>query len=234
MKYPQCFVAGLRAASSRVADASNCHRNGERALFSRDRCVHRASVLCTGLAHFALIAALMLGGCAFRSYVKPSTIEASDVPLVTPERTITVQLFGGMARDRSAVDPNGLFIQNYQRNPILFSAHDRTYPIGRCNWLKRDARGRWIAEFEIFEKPEGWNALWMGDYYLHLWRRGVGGVSIGIIELAKRDATAEDRQTYGALCETVVTLSELVEVSAVMLPGFPCAVQIDDAEGPPL
>lgn len=70
-------------------------------------------------------------------------ITASDLEFKDGERAIISHITTDTVdRDGEIVDPDGAFLKDYEKNPVVLFGHDhRNLPIGRNMWIKRDEKG---------------------------------------------------------------------------------------------
>jgi HK97 family phage prohead protease len=143
---------------------------------------------------------------------------AADFDLVELDlktRTIVgVITTSAVDRYREIVDPGGISLDNYRKNPVVLLNHGWGYslPIGRNLWIKPQKKGL-IASTEFDESPIALDVLRMYDQgYMKGW-------SIGFIGVKWEDADASKLGFWRKWTET-----ELVEYSAVTIPANPEAI----------
>lgn len=151
--------------------------------------------------------------------------EATVDDVVLSERSIVAKIgTGDVDRYRTVIDPAGIDLVQYRRNPIVLWEHGHDpvrgmLPVGRNLWLKqgRSGSGQLIAKTQ-FGKDEYSRTLF--EFY----RDGLlRGWSVRVLPHEGRcgPPTREERKARPELeaCECVYRSSELAEYSAVAIPG---------------
>lgn len=121
------------------------------------------------------------------------------------ERTIvSIITTNSVDRYNEIVQPDGIQLTNYQKNPVVLLNHNQnTLPIGKNIWIKKDANGL-IAQTQ-FAKTS------LGEDVMNLYKDGfMNAFSIGFIPL-RYEFDSQDR--------IVFTQSELLEYSCVSVPA---------------
>lgn len=151
--------------------------------------------------------------------------EAIVDDVVASERSIVAKIgTGDLDRYRTVIDPAGIDLVQYRRNPIVLWEHGHDpvrgmLPIGRNLWLKqgRSGSGQLIAKTQ-FGKDDYSRTLF--EFY----RDGLlRGWSVRVLPHEGKcgPPTREERKARPELdaCECVYRSSELAEYSAVAIPG---------------
>lgn len=137
------------------------------------------------------------------------------------ENTVTVYVSTpAVDRDKEVILPTAWDLKNYQAHPVLLSSHkyDKlTNQIGKAVAMGTDEKGLWMT-FEYFTGKGNFEADW--GYFLA--KQGIASYSVGFIPNKARDGKNGVRKVY----EDV----ELLEVSQVLVPANPEAVQGNDYE----
>ncbi len=123
-------------------------------------------------------------------------------------------------RDKEVILPTAWNLKNYQAHPVLLSSHkyDKlTNQIGKAVAMGTDEKGLWMT-FEYFTGKGNFEADW--GYFLA--KQGIASYSVGFIPNKAKDGKNGVRKVY----EDV----ELLEVSQVLVPANPEAVQGNDYE----
>ncbi len=118
-------------------------------------------------------------------------------------------------RDGEIVDPAGLDLTNFLKNPVLLYAHDyRSDPIGKVISITRDgSRILFTPEFAIGISERA-------KQYFELCKQGfLNAFSIGFIP-----KEWSDRQNPDGSSNRIFTKSELLEISLVPVPANPNAL----------
>jgi len=136
------------------------------------------------------------------------------------EHTITAYI-STSARDRhnESLDPAGVDLSHYKKNPIVLWAHDYTLPpIGKSLWVKRDGEG--ILAKVKFASTE------FAQEIFQLYKEGfMKAFSVGFIpkEMEEGDGKKTPRITYKKW--------EMLEYSAVPVPANPEALTLAIQKG---
>lgn len=128
-------------------------------------------------------------------------------------------------RDGEVVLINGMDMGPFTANPVVLFDHGMDtgrgkLPIGKALTVTK-AEGALHGEIQTAARPENHpeGEEWMPDTIHALIKQGcLNTVSIGFIVKDARRATPEDMEKYGKNCETVITQSELCELSVVAIP----------------
>lgn len=128
-------------------------------------------------------------------------------------------------RDGEVVLLEGMDMGPFTANPVVLFDHGHDnergkLPIGKVlSFEKTD--GILHGEIQTASRPENHpeGEEWMPDTIHALIKQGcLNTVSIGFIVKDARRATADDMEKYGKSCQTVITKSELCELSVVAIP----------------
>jgi hypothetical protein len=138
-------------------------------------------------------------------------------------------------RDGDVVEPTGGDFSNFERNRVVMFGHDyHRFPIGKCQWLKRDDKG--ILAKTVFAPSQ------MGDEMHRACTEDIGGTgpllqawSIGFIPIEWDDIVpdptkADDPNTLQRRGRRF-TKWELLEYSAVPIPSCPEALTLAQSKG---
>lgn len=131
---------------------------------------------------------------------------------------------GDLARDGMVVDPAGVDVANYLRNPVVLWEHGYDFarggvPVGRAVSVSRVENG-WAAEVE-------WEEDEFAQRIAGMVQRGtLSAVSFGWRTLAREWQTLDNGQEV-----MVVTRSEMMEFSVVSVPADAGALVTERAEG---
>lgn len=139
------------------------------------------------------------------------------------ERSVVAKISTGeIDRYRTVIKSNGVDFTNYRKNPVVLFEHGKspirsTLPIGRNAWIKQDGvgNGRILAK-TIFAKDEFSDLLF--SFYKDETMRGWS------ISILPEDAGPPSRDEIRSRpemkdCELVYRTSEILEYSAVGIPG---------------
>jgi len=125
-------------------------------------------------------------------------------------------------RDREVLIPQGMHSADYEKNPMIFWAHEYFRPpLGKATALNR-YDDHWMARGEMAERPENHPeaAEWFPDTVLSLMDQGViRGVSGGFDTITSHKPTPSDRAKYGDRVEKVVGKWNLLESSIAPMPA---------------
>jgi hypothetical protein len=157
---------------------------------------------------------------------------STDVSVEEGERAVTAKISTiAVDRDGEVLIPRGMNCVDYQKNPIVFLAHNYwDLPVGKCVAITRDEKS--ITAKTVFAKrPDDYPASesWMPDVLLDLFKQGVlKGFSVGfsVPEGGSRPATDKDIETYGPSCRRVYTRWNMLEYSVAPLPANQEAVAL--------
>ena len=136
------------------------------------------------------------------------------------ERTLTAYISTG-ARDRmdEVLDPAGVDLKQFNKNPVVLFAHDYSSPpIGKALWTKKDKDG-------ILSKVQFANTAFANEIF-ELYQGGfMKAFSVGFIPKDYTDGDGEKspRRTYNKW--------ELLEYSAVPVPANPEALMLAVSKG---
>ena len=150
--------------------------------------------------------------------------EAVVDDVATDQRTVTAIINTGCVdRYRTVIDPAGIDLEAYRKNPIVLWEHGKDpvrgrMPIGRNLWLKRQG-GKLVARTQ-FARDDYSTALF------EMYRDGLlRGWSVFAVPDARKMSppTREEKRERPELadCEMVFRACELCEYSAVAVPGNP-------------
>lgn len=131
---------------------------------------------------------------------------------------------GGMDRQRESLDPDGVDMRNYKKNPVVLWAHDYSQlPIGKALWTKREGNG--IVSKIKFASHE------LAQEVFQLYKDGImKAFSVGFIPKEYEDASDKDWHDPKKPRRTYKTW-ELLEFSAVPVPANPEALALAFSKG---
>jgi HK97 family phage prohead protease len=136
------------------------------------------------------------------------------------EMTLTAYVSTG-ARDRmnESLDPAGVDLTNYRKNPVVLWAHDYSLPpIGKAEWVKRDKSG-------VLSKVKFASTAFAQEIF-QLYKEGfLKAFSVGFVPTKTEDGDGqkEPRRTYRKW--------EMLEFSAVPVPANPEALSLAMQKG---
>ena len=131
-------------------------------------------------------------------------------------------------RSREVLDPEGVDLTNYKKNPVVLWAHDYSkLPIGKALWVKRD--GKTILSKMKFASTD------FAQEVFQLYKEGIlKAFSVGFIpkqtEYAKYDPD-EDQEKSKKKPRATYKKWELLEYSAVPVPANPDAIALAVQKG---
>ena len=151
---------------------------------------------------------------------KPESLKEVDGEPYTFEAVISTEV---KDRHGEVVKASGINIENYMKHPVLLSSHrydDLRKQIGMVKELRRQGN-RWVAKYQYFVGEGNEEA----DWAYKLAKKGIAAFSIGFIPMEDEPGDEEVRRIY--------TKSELIEISQVLVPANPEALQkrIEEGEG---
>lgn len=148
----------------------------------------------------------------FNSEIKG--IDEKEMTLTAYVSTDTVDRMGDI------LDPAGVDLGNYKKNPVVLWAHDYTkLPIGKAQWIKRDGNG--ILSKVKFASHE------FAQEVFQLYKEGfLKAFSVGFIP-----KEWEDKENKKGAMNRVYTKWEMLEYSAVPVPANPDAVALALSKG---
>jgi len=134
-------------------------------------------------------------------------------------------------RDGEKLMPEGVLLDNYQKNPIVPFAHDyRTIPPAKNMWIKRDEKG--LVAKTVFAKNQ------RADEYYQAYTEDVGGTgpllnafSVGFIPLEWKDTDEKAMEKDSDLPKRIYNKWELLEYSLVPIPSCTEALTIAIEKG---
>lgn len=128
-------------------------------------------------------------------------------------------------RDNEIVDPAGIELEEYRRNPIVLWGHDEDRPCGKCLWIKPDTSGHGLVAKTYYPvRPAQYQGDWLPDFVFSMVQADVlRGRSIGFLPLEWRDPNDVELAEVPQL-KNVITRSLLVEYSIVSIPSNPHAL----------
>ena len=127
-------------------------------------------------------------------------------------------------RDNEIVDPNGAILKDYQSNPVVLFGHDHSgMPIGKCQWIKSDAKG--LIAKTIYANTAQANELFEYRKAGFPMAQSIGFIPIQTERYEQGSAEANQgiRRKY--------TKWILLEYSDVPVPSNPEALQIAVSKG---
>ena len=136
------------------------------------------------------------------------------------EMTLTAAIStNGIDRMREVLDPKGVDLSNYKKNPVVLWAHDYSLPpIGKALWVKKDGNG-------IVSKVKFANTPFAKEIF-DLYKEGfMSAFSVGFIPKSTDECRDEDRNDPKKPRRTF-TKWELLEYSAVPVPANPEALAL--------
>jgi hypothetical protein len=143
------------------------------------------------------------------------TTESDTREVDRSERTLVVTI-STLARDRlgDILDPSGVKVENYRKNPVVLWAHDyKRPPIAKSLWIKID-RERIVAKARFADTPLSREIFSLyADGYLSAW-------SVGFLP----EEYNALKNKSGAFEGYHITGWELLEYSAVPIPTNPSAL----------
>ena len=146
------------------------------------------------------------------------------------EKTLTCYVStGAIDRQRESLDPEGVDVGNYRKNPVVLWAHDySTPPIGKALWVKK-ADGGILSKVQFYSSDKALGEFAQEIYQMYK-QKFLNAFSVGFIpketEWAKeqdRDNPKKPRLTYKKW--------EMLEYSAVPVPANPEALQLAFEKG---
>lgn len=146
-----------------------------------------------------------------------------DMSVSAGDRAFTATITtNAVDRDREVLLPEGMDATDFEKNPVIFWAHDYfSPPLGKATALKRH-KDRWTARGVMASRPDTHPeaAEWFPDTVLSLMAEGIiKGVSVGFDPTSSRKATPEDKATFGEPAENVVARWKLLEFSIAPIPA---------------
>ena len=134
-------------------------------------------------------------------------------------------------RDKEIVLPRGMDLRPFQKNPIVPFAHAYdALPVGRCLWLKREARGKGegiLAKTQYAQPPADWNGEWFPSAVFALIQQGIlKGKSIGFLPLEARPPKEDEIKARPdwAGARLIFPKTVLLEYSIAPVPANPDAL----------
>ena len=162
--------------------------------------------------------------------------EAKIDDVVDGERSVVARInTDAIDRFKSVIDPLGADLAAYRKNPVVLWEHGLdvargNLPVGRNLWIKIDKQARTIVaktKFAEDEFADGLFRLYQGEFLKGFSIRGNPDPATSLppstAEIRKRPELAEARIVYRKW--------ELVEYSAVAVPGNPDALATAVARG---
>ena len=129
-----------------------------------------------------------------------------------------------LGRDGLVVEPSGIELTHYRRNPIILWSHNPEAPVGRAMIYEQRADA---LEAQIDFAPQGISDL--ADQICGLVKAGViNAVSIGFKPLDQEPVDPRDRRAG-----TRITRAELLETSFVAVPADQGAIVLERSFGAP-
>lgn len=136
---------------------------------------------------------------------------------------------GAVDRMRESLDPEGVDMKNYMKNPVVLWAHDySTPPIGRAMWAKKKDGGI-LSKVEFYKSDKAIGEFAQEIYQMYK-QKFLNAFSVGFIPKETEDASDKDyndpkkaRRTYRKW--------EMLEYSAVPVPANPEALQMAFDQG---
>lgn len=160
---------------------------------------------------------------------------SADVSVSDGERAVTARISSAAVdRDGEVLIPQGMNAKDFEKNPIVFLAHNYYgLPVGKVASLKRDDSG-WTAKVVFAARPDTHptGEEWVPDTLFSLFQQGIlKGFSVGFTVKESRPATDKDLATFGAGCRRVISKWTLLELSVAPLPCNQDAVALAVSKG---
>lgn len=128
-------------------------------------------------------------------------------------------------RDGEVVLLDGIDFKSFERNPVIMFEHGRDgkagkVPVGKALSATRNGN-TFEAKVELAERPATHpvDAEWLPDTLASLIaQKCLNCVSIGFVQQGNRKATMEDKAKYGQNTKSIITKSDLFELSLTGIP----------------
>lgn len=160
-----------------------------------------------------------------RAYDAATAVDRSARTVVATINTDAID------RYRTVIVPGGGKLDNYRKNPVVLCNHNgESLPIGKNLWIKADGKRKLVAKTQFLPEGKDETADKVFDLYdlgfLNAWSISFDPIEYGPPtpdEVRKRPDLAE--------CRCVYRTWDLLEYSAVTIPGNPEAVRAAHARG---
>jgi hypothetical protein len=149
----------------------------------------------------------------------------TDLEIKEGERAVISYIStAAVDRDGEIVEPEGAVLTDYMKHPVVLFGHDyKKLPIGKCEWVKMDAKG--LIAKTIYASHE--EAQRVFNYR----KEGFPlAESIGFVPLEVEELTEAESKLYGG-ARRRYTKWTMLEYSDVPIPSNPEALQIAIAKG---
>lgn len=125
------------------------------------------------------------------------------------------------------VDPKGIDLTNYKKNPVILWAHSyHTPPIGSAKWVRRtDAGIMAMPRFADTQFAQEIKSLYDGG---HMKAWSIGFIPLEWEDQPREEGTGKDKRK---IVRRIYTKSELLEFSAVPVPANPEALSLAMSKG---
>ncbi len=160
------------------------------------------------------------------------TAEKDKTEIKKKERAVISYISTGIKdRDGEMLMPEGVLLENYQKNPVVPFAHDyRTVPPAKNMWIKKDEKG--LVAKTVFAKNQ------RADEYYQAYTEDVGGTgpllnafSVGFIPLEWENTDKKAMEKDPDLPKRIYNKWELLEYSLVPIPSCHEALTIAIEKG---
>ena len=155
------------------------------------------------------------------------TAEKDKSEVKKKERAVVSYISTGIKdRDGEKLVPEGVILENYQKNPIVPFGHDyKTIPPAKNMWIKRDEKG--LIAKTVFAKNQ------RAEEYYQAYTEDIGGTgpllnafSVGFIPLEWEDTDTKALEKNPELPKRIYNKWELLEYSLVPIPSCAEALTI--------
>ncbi len=155
------------------------------------------------------------------------TAEKDKSEVNKKERAVVSYISTGIKdRDGEMLIPEGVLLDNYQKNPVVPFAHNyKTLPPAKNMWIKRDEKG--LVAKTVFAKSQ------KAEEYYQAYTEDIGGTgpllnafSVGFIPLEWEDTDTKALEKNPDLPKRIYNKWELLEYSLVPIPSCAEALTI--------
>lgn len=155
-----------------------------------------------------------------------SVIKEFDDKEMTLTATIST---GAVDRQKEVLQPDGVDLRHYRKNPVVLWAHDYSMPpIGKAQWAKQQDGG--IISKVKFLTTDGKIGEFAKEIYQLYKEKFLNAFSVGFIPKETKYATDEERAD-AKKPRLTYTKWEMIEFSAVPVPANPEALQMAYSKG---